>query len=87
MGFGIERHCPRAALRLQSLDNRQFPWRYFSRDYRRAVSARSERELTCVIERTAINAGANRNRVDDLSAFGIEHHHHFVGSPRTNDDA
>ena len=82
MGFGIERHCSCAALRVQSLDNRQFPWRYFSRDYRRAVPARGERELPCIVKRTAIYAGANRNSVDDLSAFGIEHHHHFVVAAR-----
>src|SRR6185437_6960696 len=82
MGFGIERHCPRTALGLQSLDNGQFPWCYFSRDCRRAVSARRERELRCVIEGTAIDAGANRNSVDDFSAFGIEHHHHFVVAAR-----
>src|SRR6266478_9211274 len=82
MGFGIERHCPCAALRLQTLDNRQFPWCYFSRDCRRAVSARGERELTCLVKRTAIHAGANRNSIDDFSAFGIEHYHHFVVAAR-----
>src|SRR6266436_1260209 len=82
MRFGIERHCSGGALGFQSLDNRQFAWRYFSRDYRRAVSARGERELACVVKRTAIDAGANRNSVDDLSAFGIEHHHHFVVAAR-----
>src|SRR6266481_3918010 len=82
MGFGIERHRSCAALGFQSLNNGQFPWCYFSRDCRRAVSARGERELTCVIKRTPIDAGANRNSVDDLSAFGIEHHHHFVVAAR-----
>src|ERR1700752_2377339 len=82
MGFGIERHCPSTALGLQSLDDGQFPWCYSSRDCRRAISARGERQLTCVIKRTAIDADANRNGVDDFSAFGIERHDHFVVAAR-----
>ena len=64
------------------MKDRQFVWRFFSRDCRRAVSARGECKLPCVIKRTAIDAGANRNSVDDLSAFGIEHDHHFVVAAR-----
>jgi hypothetical protein len=60
----------------------QFVRRFFSRDYRRAVSARGECKLPCVIERTAIDACANWNSVDDFSAFGIEHDHHFVMATR-----
>src|SRR5437762_4513608 len=82
MRFGIERHCSCAALGFQSLKDSQFAWHYFSRDYRRAISARGERELARVVKHTAIDAGANRNSVDDLSAFGIEHHHHFVVATR-----
>ena len=78
MRFGIERHRSRTALRLQSLEDCQFVWRFFFRDCRRAVSARGERELRCIIKRTAIDASANRNSIDDLSGFGIEHDHHFV---------
>src|SRR6476620_10254045 len=78
MRFWVERHRSRAAFRLQSLKDSQFVWRLFSRDCRRAVSARRERELRCVIEGTAVDASANRNTANHLSAFGIEHHHHFV---------
>ena len=82
MRFWVERHRSRAALRLQSLNDCQFVWRFFSRDCRRAVSARRERELRCVIEGTAVDAGANRDIAHDFSAFGIEHHHHFVVAAR-----
>jgi len=78
MRFGVERHRSCAALSLQSLEERQFVRCFFSRDCRRSVPTGGECELSCVIKRTAIDTGANGNRVDDLSAFGIEHHHHFV---------
>ena len=71
MRLWVERHRSRAALGLQSLKDSQFIWRFFSRDCGRAVSARGERELRCVIEGTAVDAGANGNRVDHLSGFGI----------------
>ncbi len=82
MRFGIERHRSRTALSLQSLENCQFVWRFFFRDCRRAVSTRSKRELRCVIERTAVDSCANRNSIDDFSAFRIEHDHHFVVTAR-----
>jgi hypothetical protein len=82
MRLWVERHGSRAALRLQSLKDSQFVWRLFPRDCRRAVSARRERELRCVIEGTAVDAGANRDTAHNLSAFGIEHHHHFVVAAR-----
>ena len=78
MRFGIERHRSRAALGLQRLKDCQFVWRFFSHDCGRAVSARGEREQRCAIERTAIDARADRNSMNDLSAFGIEHDHHFI---------
>ena len=78
----VERHRSRAAFRFQSLKDCQFVWGFFSRDYRSAVPTRGERELRSVIERAAIDAGANRNSIDDFSAFGIEHHHHFVVAAR-----
>ena len=71
MRFGIERHRSRAALGLQRLKDCQFTRRFFSHDCGRAVSARDEREQRCAIKRTAIDAGANGNRVDHLSGFGI----------------
>src|SRR4029077_5555899 len=82
MRFWVEGHRSRPALGLQGLKDCQFAWVFFSRDYRSAISARGERELRCAIERTAIDAGANRNSADDLSAFSIEHNHHFVMATR-----
>src|SRR5215510_7988274 len=82
MRFGVERHCSRAAFGFQTLNDCQFVRRLFSRDSRRAVSARGERELPGAIECTAIDTGANRNSCDDFTSFGIEHHHHFVVAAR-----
>src|SRR5215475_10759008 len=82
MRIGGERHRSCAALRFQTLNDCQFVWRFFSRDYCRAVSARGEGKLACVVKRTAIDAGANWNSVNNLSAFGIEDHHHFVVAAR-----
>src|SRR4029077_15661019 len=82
MRFWVECHRSRPALGLQGLKDCQFVWVFFSRDYRSAISARGERELRCAIERTAIDAGANRDIVDDFSIFGIEHDHHFVMATR-----
>ena len=82
MRFWVERHRSRAAFSFQNLNHRQFVGGLFSRDCRRAVSARRERELRCVVEGTAVDAGANRDTAHHLSAFGIEHHHHFVVTAR-----
>ena len=82
MRFGVEGHRSCTALGFQGLKERQFVWRFFSRDCRRSVSTGGECKLPCVIKRTAIDAGANGNRVDDISAFGIEHHHRFIMAAR-----
>src|SRR5262249_14551517 len=82
MRFGVERHCSRAAFGFQTLNDCQFVWRLFSRDSRRAVSARGERQMPGAIECTAIDTGANRNSCDDFTSFGIEHHNHFVVAAR-----
>ena len=88
MRFWVEGHRSRAALGVQSLKDCQFVWGFFSRDYRSAVRTRSERELRSVIERAAIDAGANRDTAHHLSTFGIEHPHQFVMATRQqNDDA
>ena len=57
-------------------------WRFFFRNRRCSIAAGCEHKLTCLIERTAIDASANGNRIDNLSGFRVEHHHHFVVAAR-----
>ena len=82
MRFGIEGHCSRTAFGFQYLNDRQFVGPFFFRNRSGSIAARRERELRSVIKRTAIDASANRNSIDDFSSFGIEHHHHFVVAAR-----
>ena len=74
----VERHRSRATFRFQYLNYCQFVGRFFFGNRRCSIATRCERELRCVIEGAAVDAGANRDTAHHLSAFGIEHHHHFV---------
>ena len=85
--FWVERHRSRATLGFQGLKDRQFVWRFFSRDCGCAVSARRERD--CVASRR--HSHRRRRQSEQCRRpfrFPYRASSSFCcGSPRTNDDA
>ena len=74
----VQFHGPRSRFCLQGLHHGELIWRFFLRDGGYSLAARGKGEASGFIEGAAVSAGTDRHCREDLTVFGVKHHHHLV---------